>query len=219
MVPSGPIAGAMLRPGRCAPQAPVRGGVVGSDFDQPTVAQARKNTWGLVRELNCVVVDVSVAVGAQRARDEGVRIDRPEGINPAQVAAIASINLEYRAAQARDVNSVIGQDRVENGLPLGELNADCFPVALEGPLLYECTILPVQPLLVPSLRVPSGYTALSLTSWRNSRARRIALDESTGLELHEHVVPSEDCHLVVDEETPARVPRFRGREGVVDDVR
>src|SRR5258708_7229636 len=173
-------------------------GVVGRDLDQPGIDQARIHIDGLVGERDRVVIDVSVAIGAERARDERVGISDAKGTDARHDCPVPPIEFEDTAAEARVVHMPVREHRMVNGLPLGELDAHGLPVAMDRPLLDQLAALPVQPFLIPGLAGPGRLAAVRLARRRVPGSWRATLDEAAAFELHKDILSIDQRYLVVD---------------------
>src|SRR5262249_41249253 len=104
---------------------------------------------------NHVVIDGSAVVGAQWTRSESIGIDsRAERINVSEHFTGSAVQLNSRAAKARDVDEIICQYGMEHRLPTADIaNWLGLPICGEVPLLNQLAPFPVQPLFMPDLRV------------------------------------------------------------------
>src|SRR5262249_12477941 len=156
------------------------------------------------------------AVGTERSCHKRIWVKcSAKGIDALDHCTVSPLELEYGAPEARIVNVSVRQHRVIDRLPLGELDANRFPVTLEIPHLDKLAALPVQPLLVPVLAVPGVYAAIGFARGRITGSRRVALDEAASLEFHEDILAVNQRHLVVREEITASISFFGCCEWIV----
>src|SRR2546425_9500787 len=131
-------------------------------------------------DLDHVVVYVSRAVSSQRRGGERVGINFAERIDALHDRTVRTIQLEDRAPSAWIVDEAVSKHRVIDWFPEIVLRSWCLPIGVEGPHLYELTVLPREPVLMPRLRAV-GSRAIG-----------------TRLRFHKHIVAIDQGHLVMN---------------------
>src|SRR5262249_22718613 len=136
------------------------------------------------------VVDVARAVGAEWPGDIDVGINRAaERIDADNNIATASGELIDRSAESGIIDEITDKRCVIDRLPGRAIKGHCakgrygLPVTLKDPLLDQLAVLPVEPLLIPDLRLPV-----------------LKRCKDACLELHENIVAIRQWRLVVDKQ-------------------